>query len=368
MKWTEADAACMTRALELARRGRYSTHPNPQVGCVIAQGGRIAGSGWHHRAGLPHAEINALNEAGGDLQGATAYITLEPCNHHGRTPPCAPALIEAGLARVVVAMPDPNPMTSGRGLKALAAAGLKVETGLMAEEALAINRGFVSRMERRRPYIRCKLAVSVDGKTALANGASRWITGAEARADGQRLRAASSAVMTGINTVLADDPRLNVREVDTAGRQPLRVVLDRALRFPATARMVALAGKTLLFTRSRDAGLRGALERAGVEVRFVAGDEEGFLPAVLRTLALECEVNDLLVEAGPTLSGALLQGDLVDELIVYQAPILLGSGAAEMAATPVIAAMEERRELELLDQRPVGKDWRLTFRPLRGGG
>ena len=353
----------MARALELAEKGRFSAHPNPRVGCVIARNGQALGAGWHRKAGEPHAEINALHDASCNLQGATAYVSLEPCSHHGRTPPCTEALIRSGISRVVIAASDPNPQVSGAGIQALRGAGIAVETGLMAEPANELNKGFVYRMTRERPYVRCKSAVSLDGKTALAGGVSRWITGAASRRDVQELRAASSAVMTGINTVLADDPGLNVRDVDTRGRQPLRIVLDRDLRFPAGARMLALDGTTILFTRNRDEGTRQTLERAGARVRYMGVDEGEYLGAVLRELALTYEVNDLLVEAGAKLSGTMLAHGLIDELVVYQAPVILGAAAADMMDTPVITDMSDRYELELVDSRRFDEDWRFVFKP-----
>ncbi len=319
------------------------------------------GTGWHLKAGEPHAEINALNDASCDLRGATAYVSLEPCSHHGRTPPCTEALIRAGISRVVIAAPDPNPQVAG--IKALKNAGIGVETGLMAEQANELNKGFISRMTRGRPYVRCKSAVSLDGKTALAGGVSRWITGTASRLDVQELRAASSAVMTGINTVLADDPRLNVRDVDTRGRQPLRIVLDRDLRFPAGAKMLAVDGTTILFTRNRDEQIRQILERAGARVQPVDEDEDDFLDAVLRELALTYEVNELLVEAGAKLSGVMLAQGLIDELVVYQAPIILGAAAVDMMDTPVITDMNDRYKMDLVDFRRFDEDWRFVFKP-----
>ena len=366
MKWTAEDSVYMSRALELARSGWYSTHPNPRVGCVITKNEQFVSAGWHQEAGRPHAEINAINNASCDLRGATAYITLEPCDHYGRTPPCTAAIIEAGIARVVIAAPDPNPKVSGRGIKTLTNAGIAVEAGLMAEQANELNKGFISRMTRQRPYIRCKLAVSLDGKTALANGESQWITGAASRLNAQKLRAGSSAVMTGINTVLADDPMLNVRAVDTGGRQPHRIILDRKLRFPVAARMLHLEGETILFTRSKDDGLYAALEKAGALVNYVEGEENSFLTSVLRELARKYEANDLLVEAGPTLSGNLLSSGLIDELIVYQAPVILGTNATDMMNTPVVASLNDRYELELVDYHRIDADWRFTFKPLAG--
>ncbi len=361
--WTAADTSCMARALELAEKGRFSTHPNPRVGCVIARNGKALSAGWHRKAGEPHAEINALHDASCNLQGATAYVSLEPCSHHGRTPPCTEALIRSGISRVVIAASDPNPQVSGAGIQALRGAGIAVETGLMAEAANELNKGFISRMTRGRPHVRCKSAVSLDGKTALAGGASRWITGPTARQDVQELRAASSAVMTGINTVLADDPRLDVRAVDTGGRQPLRVVLDRELRFPPGAQMLGLDGTTILFTRNGDEQLHGSLERAGARVRFIDGSEDDFPDTVVRELALTYEVNDLLLEAGAKLSGTMLARGLIDELVVYQAPIILGAAAVDMMETPVVTDMNDRYEMELVDYRRFDEDWRFVFKP-----
>ena len=362
MHWTAVDSSCMSRALELAEKGRFTTHPNPRVGCVIARNERVLGTGWHRKAGGSHAEINALHDASCNLRGATAYVSLEPCSHHGRTPPCTEALISAGIARVVIAASDPNPLVSGAGIKALRDAGITVDTGLMSEPANELNKGFISRMTRGRPYVRCKSAVSVDGKTALAGGASRWITGSAARRDVQELRAASSAIMTGINTVLADDPGLNVRAVDTGGRQPLRIVLDRDLRFPETAKMLGLDGTTLLFTRNGDERRHASLERAGACVRFMDGDEDDFLDTVLRELALTHEVNELLLEAGAKLSGTMLARGLIDELVVYQAPVILGAAAVDMMETPAITSMNERYTLDLVDFRRFDEDWKFVYR------
>ena len=362
MDWRATDTLHMTRALELAHRGRFTTHPNPRVGCVIARGEHTLGSGWHRKAGEPHAEINALQDAAGNLHGATAYVTLEPCCHHGRTPPCTEALIEAGVSRVVIATQDPNPQVSGAGIKVLTAAGVRVETGLLEQPATELNKGFFQRMTRARPYVRAKSAISLDGKTALAGGASRWITGAAARRDVQALRAASSAVMTGVNTVLADDPRLNVRDVDIAGRQPLRIVLDRSLRFPATAQMPGLEGDTILFTRNNDERLHARMTRAGASVRLVGGADADFLDTVLRELALTYEVNDLLLEAGAKLTGAMLQRGLIDELVVYQAPVILGAAAVDMMQLPVISTMNERHELELVDFQRIAEDWKFVYK------
>ncbi len=361
MNWSAADTALMTRALELAEKGRFTTHPNPRVGCVITRGEQVLGDGWHHKAGEPHAEINAMNEAACNLHGATAYVTLEPCSHHGRTPPCTEALIGAGISRVVIASQDRNPQVAGAGIKALAGAGIRVETGLLERPATELNKGFFCRMTHARPYVRAKSAISLDGKTALAGGASRWITGDASRRDVQELRAASSAVMTGINTVLADDPRLDVRAVNTGGRQPLRIVLDRDLRFPPGAQMLSRDGITVLFTRNGDDQVHQRLERAGARVRFIDGDESDFLHKVLRELALDLEVNDLLLEAGATLTGNMLHHNLIDELVVYQAPTILGDAAAGMMKLPVMHAMDERHELELVDYHRLGEDWKFVY-------
>ena len=358
--FTAADHEFMARALRLAARGRYTTQPNPRVGCVIVAGGEIVGEGWHRVAGGPHAEIDALTAAGPRAAGATAYVTLEPCAHHGRTPPCVDTLIAARVARVVAAMTDPNPAVAGRGLAALAAAGIEVASGLLATRAGALNAGFVSRMTRGRPRVTLKLAASLDGRTALADGTSQWITGPAARADVQRLRAASSAILTGIGTALADDPSLTVRApgVDTAGRQPLRVVLDSRLRLPASARMLALPGRTLVFAADSGAD-DAALAAAGAVIeRLPAGARGLDLRAALRRLA-EHECNDVLVESGPTLAGALVEAGLADELVLYLAPHLLGASARGLFALPGLSTMADRVQLRITDLRRVGDDLRL---------
>jgi diaminohydroxyphosphoribosylaminopyrimidine deaminase/5-amino-6-(5-phosphoribosylamino)uracil reductase len=352
-----ADSQWMARALQLAAQGLNTTSPNPRVGCVLVKGDEIIGEGWHRRAGEPHAEVHALRAAGKKARGATAYVTLEPCNHHGRTPPCADALIAAGVARVVCAMQDPNPQVAGQGFARLRAAGIEVESGLMETAARELNIGFVSRMTRGTPWVRSKVAASLDGRTALADGTSQWITGEAARQDVQQWRARSCVVLTGIGTVLADDPQLNVR-IDTE-RQPLRVVLDSALRMSPTARMLQ-SGKVLICTASQDAGKRTALERQGAEVLLLA-DATGQvnLPAVLRELARRGS-NEVLVEAGRELNGALLQAGLVDELVLYLAPQLLGDAARGMADLGELLRLEQRVELAWRDVRRVGDDLRIT--------
>lgn len=351
----------MARALTLAQRGLYSADPNPRVGCVLIKDNRVVGEGWHERAGEAHAEVMALEAAGERARGATAYVTLEPCCHHGRTPPCTDALLAAGVARVVAAMSDPNPQVAGKGLAILRAAGVAVECGLMEAEARALNPGFIQRMIRQRPFLRVKLAMSLDGRTALASGASQWLTGAAARQDVQRLRARSSAILTGSGTVLADDPHLNVRLLETA-RQPLRVLLDTRLRTPPTARTLQLPGAVLIFTAAANAPRQAALQAVGAEIVRVPQTDRGLdLAAVMAELARR-ECNEVQVESGPTLAGALLQAGLIDELILYLAPLLLGDQARGLFHLPELNRMSERTELEILETRMVGKDWRLRLK------
>jgi diaminohydroxyphosphoribosylaminopyrimidine deaminase/5-amino-6-(5-phosphoribosylamino)uracil reductase len=357
------DHLYMAHALRLAARGLYSSDPNPRVGCVLVRGDQVVGEGWHARAGGPHAEINALAQAGDAARGATAYVTLEPCCHHGRTPPCSDALIQAGVARVVAAMQDPNPRVAGNGLAALAQAGIEAQTGVMAAEAERLNCGFVKRMRTGLPWVRLKLAMSLDGRTALASGESRWITGESARADVQRLRARSSAILTGIGTVLADDPSLNVRLADRQGelRQPLRVVLDSRLRMPPSARLLGLPGFTWVLTAESDARRIDTLtsDTVSVGVLPMRLDKRLNLNAAMRFLG-EQDCNEVHVEAGSTVCGALLQDGLVDELVIYLAPHLLGDTARGLFALPGLQCMEQRIGLTITDIRAVGDDWRIT--------
>lgn len=360
---TEVDARHMRRALELARRGLFTTDPNPRVGCVLVRDGRVVGEGWHVRAGEAHAEVNALARAGGDARGATAYVTLEPCAHHGRTGPCAQALIDAGVRRVVAAMEDPNPLVAGAGLARLRAAGVRVECGLSADAALALNPGFVQRMRLARPWTRLKLAASLDARTALASGESKWITGPAARADVHRFRARSSAVVTGVGTVLADDPALTARPT---GRrpvlQPIRVILDPRLRTPPTARVLREPGATLLIATPGDTTRRAALEAAGAEVVVLDAGPRPEPGAVLTLLAAR-GVNEVWVECGPTLAGAFLAASVVDELIVYLAPTLLGDDARALMRLPPLRSMAARPRLSFTDVRRFGDDLRITARP-----
>ncbi len=353
------DSLWMARALRLAERGLYGTSPNPRVGCVLVRGGDAVGEGWHQRAGEPHAEVHALRAAGEAAHGATAYVTLEPCSHHGRTPPCAEALIEAGVARVVVAARDPNPQVAGQGIEKLRVAGIAVECGLMEAEARELNIGFFARMARGTPWLRSKIAMSLDGRTALNNGKSQWITGDAARQDVQHWRARSCAVLTGINTVLADDARLNVRDVETE-RQPLRVVLDSRLRIPLEARVLYDGGNTLIYTALQDEQKAALLRDLGATVvELPDGKGQVDLPAILRDLA-QRGCNEVLVEAGGTLNGALLHAGLVDEIVLYLAPQLLGDMARGMARLGELTSLEQRIELEWKDVRHVGKDLRVV--------
>lgn len=356
-----ADSHSMARALQLAERGLNTTSPNPRVGCLLVKDGQVIGEGWHERAGEPHAEVHALRAAGKSAHGATAYVTLEPCSHHGRTPPCAEALIAAGISRVVIAVQDPNPKVAGKGIAQLRAAGIQVDCGLMETAARKLNVGFFSRMTRGLPWVRSKIAASLDGRTALANGTSQWITGEAARRDVQHWRARSCAVLTGIGTVLADDPQLNVRGGDAAVvvRQPLRVVLDSELRMVLAAKMMQAAG-VLIYTASTDTNKQSALQARGAEVVVLPGsDARVDLSAVLRDLA-QRGINEVLVEAGCTLNGALLKAGLVDELVLYLAPQLLGDMARGMANLGELTRLDQRVELAWQDVRNVGNDLRIT--------
>lgn len=358
-----ADHEFMAQALRLAEKGLFSTAPNPRVGCVIVRDGSVVGAGWHARAGQPHAEINALMQAGELAWGATVYVTLEPCSHHGRTPPCVEALITAGVGRVVVAMIDPNPKVEGEGLAQLQQAGIQTDIGLLDKEAHELNIGFVSRMTCGRPWLRLKVAASLDGKTALNNGVSQWITGTAARRDVHRLRARSCAMLTGIGTVLADDPMLNVREVETT-RQPLRVVVDSALRFPVTARML-IEGNTLVVTTSEDQNKARRLRDAGAEVLVLPALEGRVDLSKLLDELGDRGINEVTVEAGRSLNGALVRQGLVDEFVFYLAPLLLGDRARGMFDFPELTEMGERCELRIADVAMVGKDVRIRALPVK---
>jgi len=359
-EFSAADHLHLAQALRLAERGAWTTRPNPMVGCVIVRDGEAVGQGWHQRAGGPHAEIFALREAGERARGATAYVTLEPCAHHGRTPPCALALIEAGVARVVAAMRDPFPQVNGGGFELLRAAGITVQSGLMEAQARELNHGFLSRIERGRPWLRLKYGMSLDGRTAMADGESKWITGAAARADVQRWRARAGAILTGAGTVLADDPSLTVR-LEAGGQYlpPLRVVLDSRLRTLACAKVREGGAPTLYLHGPETAApaLPGA-EFAAIPLR----DGRLDLEAVLALLAAR-GINEVQVEAGAALGGAFLHAGLVDELLLYQAPTLLGDTARPLLAGLGIERMAQRLPLRLHDLRQVGEDLRLLLRP-----
>lgn len=350
----------MTRALRLARYGMYTTSPNPRVGCVLVNNNEIIGEGWHVRAGGDHAEIMALKQAGERAAGADCYVTLEPCIHTGKTPPCTPELIRAGIKNVVVAMIDPNPKVNGKGIEQLNLAGINAIPGFFETEARELNPGFIKRMTSGLPYVRCKMAVSLDGRTALANGVSKWITGEAARMDVQLLRAQSCAILTGIGTVLGDDPLLTVRDVDTLSRQPVRAVIDRQLRMPVEARMFTVPGPVVIFTANADAAKYRPLIDKGATVVLIENDDA--LQASLRHLAEHYHANEVLVEAGAGLSGGLFAEGLVDELIVYQAPLVLGHEARAMLEFAGIASLDHATRAELTDVRRVGTDMRFSYR------
>ncbi len=359
--FSAADHALMARALRLAERGAYTTRPNPMVGCVIARDGEVVGEGWHQRKGGPHAEVHALEAAGDRARGATAYVTLEPCAHHGSTGPCADALVAAGVARVVAAMRDPFPQVDGAGFGHLRAAGIAVSHGLMEAQARELNRGFLSRVERGRPWLRVKLAMSLDGRTAVASGDSKWISGEASRRDVQRWRARSGALLTGAGTVLADDPQLTVRlDDDTPFVPPLRVVLDAGLATVARGR-VREGDAPTLYLHAPDAKVP-----RGVAIDHVAAPAQGNrfdLGAVLRLLA-DRGINEVQLEAGATLAGAFLDAGLVDEVLLYVAPVLLGPGARPLFDGLHIDAMAQRLHLQRVDSTAVGEDLRLLLRPL----
>jgi len=364
LAFSAADHAHMARALHLAENGLCTTTPNPRVGCVIARDGAIVGEGWHCRAGGSHAEILALTAAGDAARGATAYVTLEPCAHFGRTPPCVDALIAAGLSRVVVALKDPNPKVVGRGLDKLRAAGIRVDCGLFADEARELNCGFILRMTQNRPWLRLKLAATLDGKTALENGVSQWITGVEARADGHCWRARACAILTGIGTVKADDPELSVRDCPCE-RQPLRILLDPRLEVAPTARMLQGA-PALIVTAVASENVRAqSFIAAGHRVLSLpASDDRIDLSALMRELA-KLELNEVHVEAGATLNGALLSAGYVDELLLYLAPVVVGSAARGMFNLPALTALDAAARFEIRECVKIGEDVRVIARPLR---
>jgi diaminohydroxyphosphoribosylaminopyrimidine deaminase / 5-amino-6-(5-phosphoribosylamino)uracil reductase len=393
------DARYMARALYLARKGMYTTDPNPRVGCVLVKGGGVIAEGWHKRAGEAHAEVDALNNLADTPEGATAYVTLEPCSHHGRTPPCCEALVKAGIKRVVAAMQDPNPLVAGRGLDFLKQNGVEVEFGLLEEDARALNQGFIKRMTEGRPFVRSKLAMSLDGRTAMASGESKWITSEASRADVQKLRAQSSAILTGINTVLADDPSLTAR-LDEEVTQPVRVILDSNLQMPLTAKMLGLSGRTIIltcepspfekpedkvppvlrqaqdernqnltarpesFNDAQESLIEGRIQQlksAGAEI-FLLPELDGRLDLneVMKFLAQQ-QINEILVEAGAILNGGLLQANLVDEWVIYMAPKILGDQGKGLFHMPDLVELAACKNLNIKDIRMFGNNVKLLF-------
>lgn len=363
-QFSREDARFMARAIHLAERGLYSTDPNPRVGCIIVQGNHIVGEGWHHMAGGPHAEIEALRSAGSFARGATAYVSLEPCCHQGKTPPCTEALTQAGITRVVAAMLDPNPKVSGKGLSALDEAGVATACGLLKDAAEALNPGFCKRMQTGRPWLRSKLAMSLDGRTAMQSGDSKWITGADARQDVQRLRARCSAILTGIETVLADDPEMTARLLEKTEEvvQPVRIILDSTLRIPEESKILNGSARTIILTTQAADPAKALALPAEVHVLPTTPSGRVDLAAAVAWLG-QAEFNEVLVEAGPTLNGALLGETLVDEWIVYMAPVILGDEGRGLFILPGLNRMTDRIELVLDDHRHVGRDLRLRFLP-----
>ena len=371
-----ADRRWMAHALQLARRGLYTTMPNPRVGCVIVRydepgDGELIAEGWHQWAGEGHAEVNALAVAGERARGATAYVTLEPCAHYGRTPPCAEALAKAGVSRVVSAMRDPNPRVNGGGFKIMESHGIETVSGLLEDEARQLNAGFFKRMEAGRPLMRCKLAMSVDGRTAMDSGESQWITGSAARSDVQQWRARSCAIVTGVDSIIHDDSSLTVRQDElnlpdpqaASTLQPIRVVLDSSLRIPETARILGLPGRTVVICGPLAGQEKQArLQHCGAEVvTLPLLNDRTDLRAVMSWLAGQ-DCNEVLLETGATLAGAALQAGLVDELLIYMAPVLMGSSARPLLELP-IDVMSDKVPLVITDIRSVGDDWRITAMP-----
>jgi diaminohydroxyphosphoribosylaminopyrimidine deaminase/5-amino-6-(5-phosphoribosylamino)uracil reductase len=386
-RWSDFEQRAMRLALELAARGAATTQPNPRVGCVLARDQQIVGTGWHQRSGEPHAEVFALREAGELARGATAFVTLEPCNHHGRTPPCTEALIAAGVSRVIFACGDPNPRVDGSGAARLRAAGIAVDVGLLAAEGEELNLGFFKRMRSGRPWLRLKLAASLDGRTALASGESRWITSPEARADVHRFRAESAAILSTSATVLADDPALDVRDVDAVRdaddarkadalsrpRLPWRMILDRDLRIPRSARLFGTSGEIVRLAAALSASRQRALaqpehrhETLPGRIEYIATDAAGqlSLEAALAWMG-GAGLNEIWTEAGPTLAGALLDRRLVDELVLYLAPKLLGPDARPLAHLPPLGRLADVAHWQVQDLRQIGPDIRIMLRPSR---
>jgi len=356
------DREFMAHAIRLAERGAYTTHPNPRVGCVIVKNNKIIGEGWHIEAGKEHAEINALNDvvdSGSDIKGATVYVSLEPCSHQGKTGPCSSALVKAGVAKVIVAMFDPNPQVSGQGIQELKDNGIEVEVGVLQTQSEKLNPGYIKRMKTGRPFIRNKMAMSLDGRTALASGESKWITSEDARHDVHKLRARSDCILTGVGPILVDDPSMTVR-IDGLEKQPLRVIVDTHLSTPLDAKILAQAGKTIILTAREDQADVKRFAKHGIEVITVLQKGSNLdLDAVVDYLGT-LGINEVLLEAGATLSGAMLQAGLVDEFVIYMAPVLLGNNAKGLFGLSNIETMNQKIALNIIDQRVIGVDWRIT--------
>jgi len=366
------DLNYMLEAIQLAKRGWYTTHPNPRVGCVLVKNQKIIGRGWHQQAGSAHAEINALSDAKSDVKGATAYVTLEPCSHFGKTPPCCDALINTGIKRVVIAMQDPNPLVAGQGMERLKHAGIEVISGVLEKEAKTLNRGFIKRMIEKKPFVRCKMAASLDGQTALSSGESKWVTSTEARQDVQRLRAESSAILTGIGTVLADDPSMTVRDSSfNIIHQPARIIVDSQLRISASANILHQPGQVHLFVSEKAVSKNAKLldkykqiQQTGALVHTIDEGDHGLnLQQILNKLA-QLEFNEILLETGKTLAGSMLSAALVDELMIYLAPKLMGSEGRGMFDLSAINTMQDVMDLKIEDVRSIGKDIRITAVPV----
>lgn len=359
MTWTAQDFQFMSQAIKLARRGHYTCDPNPRVGCVVTKNNELLAEGWHAVAGEAHAEINALNDCE-DASGSTAYITLEPCSYQGRTPPCVNALIKAQIREVIIAMVDPNPAVSGTGIKQLQAAGITVKQGLLEAEARKLNPGFIQRMTLGRPYVRCKVAMSVDGCTALANGQSQWISSEASRRDVHKLRANCSAILATAESVIQDNALLNARGLSFDFKQPIRVIIDRELKLSKQLKLFSTPGKVIIYTQQKDNETISELEKVGAEV-IILPQSELWLEGMFSHLAKEYEINDVMVEAGATFTGVLIDADLVDEAIIYMAPMLLGHDAQTLFKLNKLDKLSEAKQLEMLDVRQIGKDVRLTY-------
>ena len=362
--WQTQDYQFMSRAIQLAKNGRYTCDPNPRVGCVIAKDNNIIAEGWHAVSGQAHAEVNALNQCD-DASDTTVYLTLEPCSHHGRTPPCVDALIKANVKKVNIAMSDPNPLVSGSGIKKLEGAGVVVKQGLLEAEAIKLNPGFIKRMTSGLPYLRCKMAMSLDGRTALENGESQWISSEQSRQDVHRLRAGSSAILTTVETVIKDDASLNSRGLEFDVKQPLRIIVDRKLKISKEAKLFqfgeAEAGKIFIFTEVEDSEKIKELNKAGAEVIHLPISDI-WLNNVLAHLAKELEINEVMVEAGATFTGALLDAEAIDELIIYMAPMIMGDTAQALFKIKPLEKLNEAKKIDLMDLRQFGNDIRLSYK------